>query len=479
MPSLARSEAGCLIVGGGLYSLITAGALLNSGVDADDILIVEGSEFLGGQFQSERVEGDFRLDRGTRILYETGDQRADHFIRTIMDRCSVQVLEGNRKDIGGTIEGGLVNSGSPYPTLRTCSMLEKVKILGEILVRADNSLSISERKIGSLCHYLEKRFGPTARELIHEPIIRQIMGMESRFLSDRLTEILPLDRLVVFSQSVMTDLARSEFMKSRLAFPDQLNLPNLRLSDFRGYYPSLPGIQSFVEIAEDILTEAGVRIMKSTAVDSFSDVANNGVTVLLSSRGESKRFEAIRVRKALLWTSGIHALARCSQLSDSEIPSTSLRRTSIIHLAVPNVSELEDSYYVYNHDSSLQMFRITNYSSYCPNAQSDGWYPITVEAFSVDSESPELVIRRTIAEVSSVLKLRREDVRLLGSENSFVGGIPVPLISDEESWTRITSQIYDRASTILYASGLGSGRPKFLGREIVNDNLKFVDNLMA
>jgi protoporphyrinogen oxidase len=463
-----------VVVGGSLYSLVLVGALLNDGVEPEEILLVESSTHLGGQFRSDLGSNDLLFDKGTRILYETGDLRADSFIKSIVEKCPSKILSGNRKDIGGTVKDGQFNHGSVFPSFRGLTVDQKVRILGEILMCVDKESPPNLRSSVSLSQFLDSQFGTTARELIHEPICRKIFGRESGVLSNRVLEMIPLGRLSGLSHQAMKDLAASEELRSRLAFPNQLELPPVRHDNYSGFYPEKNGIQNFVDTAESLLREAGVEISLGCSVTSISTQQNQPGAITMSLQDSTGDQFTVTSEKQVIWTSGLRALALCAGINPISLPEGPNRKMKSVHFMIRDNTPMGELYYAYCHEPNLNLFRITNYSTYCGFQPNSELVPITAEFFD-DGVTEPIFLNEAIRELCLVMGIQSRDpseVRYVGMSK---GVLPVPDLETENIWSLISAQLAEKFAGGVSSSGLSTGRPKFLGREVVNDLLSQID----
>lgn len=463
-----------VVVGGSLYSLVLVGALLNGGVEPEQILLVESSPDLGGQFRSDLGSNDLLFDKGTRILYETGDLRADSFIKSMVERCPSKILSGNRKDIGGTVKDGQFNHGSVFPSFRGLTVDQQVRILGEILMCVDKKSPADLSSSVSLSQFLDCHFGTTARELIHEPICRKIFGRESGALSNRVLDIIPLGRLFGLSHEAMKDLAGSEELRSRLAFPNQLELPLVRHDNYNGFYPEKNGIQNFVHTAEALLREAGVEILLGCSVTSISIRQNQRSAITISLKDFMGNQFSLTSEKQVIWTSGLRALALCAGIDSISLPEGSNRRMRSVHFMVRDNTPMGELYYAYCHEPNLNLFRLTNYSAYCGFQPNSGLVPITAEFFD-DGAAEPIFLNEAIRELCLVMDIQSRDPNEVQYVGMSKGSLPVPDLETENIWSQISVQLAEKFACGVTSSGLSTGLPKFLGREVVNDLLSQID----
>lgn len=473
--SEVRSHFEVVIVGGSLYSLVLAGALVNSGIRPNEILLVEGSNSLGGQFRSDRCENNLLFDKGTRILYETGDRRADDFIARIVERCESSILSGNKRDIGGVYLSRQLETGSVFPSFRNVSVTQQLQILGEILIRAGRNSREVVKSVSSLSEYLDEQFGPTARELIHETISQHIFRVRSAELSLRALEMLPLSRLSGFDHQSMIDFSKSERLRSRLAFPDQLRLPLIRENNYRGFYPITQGIEKYVVTAGALLREAGVQVLLGHSVNKIQNSPRVTGAVELLLLGVSGQSQTVSASDKVLWTSGPRMLSASAGIDGSLVPPDASRKVSITHMLVNNVDRMGELYYAYNYDPSLSLFRVTNYSAYSQGLRDSNFSPITVERFNDESSEADSleILRRDLGVLLGVNQADGFEIQIVGQSSGF---FPQPRLDVEERWNLITGVIADRFQGSLRFPGLESKVAKFLGRDLVIDLLSQCDH---
>jgi hypothetical protein len=288
--------------------------------------------------------------------------------------------------------------------------------------------------------------------------------------------MLPLSRLSGFGHQSMTDLSNSKRLRSRLAFPDQLKLPLIREDQFRGFYPTIQGIAKYVDAAVAILEQAGVQLLLGHSVAKIENSRARRGTVDLLLAGASGAHRTVSAMNKVIWTSGPRTLAACAELDPSLLPADVSRKISITHLLSSNVDRMGELYYAYNYDSDLSLFRVTNYSAYCPGSRVSGLLPITVESFAdyTKASDPLDVMRRDLSVFLELDSARELEIQIVGDSS---GLLPQPRIDVEERWRNVTRLIANRLQGSLCFPGLNSRVGKFLGRDLVNDLLTQCDQV--
>ena len=72
--------------------------------------------------------------------------------------------------------------------------------------------------------FFQKRFGPLLTKELIEPVIQKLWGRPLNKLHPSSTRIVLMDRLRMFSEETTSDLMKSEFIRSRIAYPNQMKL---------------------------------------------------------------------------------------------------------------------------------------------------------------------------------------------------------------------------------------------------------------
>jgi hypothetical protein len=272
----------------------------------------------------------------------------------------------------------------------------------------------------------------------------------------------------------MMDLSKSEGLRSRLAFPDQLRLPLKRKQEYRGYYPTSPGIERYVDVAETILCEAGVQILVGHAVARIqnSSIKNKKTEIYVTDT--SGNTKAVQVAGKVFWASGSRALAVCAGIDKAQLPAEISRKVALAHLLVSRIDSMGELYYAYNYDPEVSFFRVTNYSAYCKYSQVSGQFPLSVEIFADDDDEVNFQenIERDLRIFLGLNCSKDIGIQLVGRSTGF---FPLPRLDVEERWTSIAQMIADQLHGSLCFPGLGSKSAKFLGRDIVNDLLAQFD----
>jgi phytoene dehydrogenase-like protein len=465
-PASNAIDASFVIVGGGLPSLVLAHLLQLGKSDPRPVLVVEKSEQLGGQFRSETNSSGKTFDLGMHIFYETGLSEIDSVIRDLLPDEEWNFLEGNLRDLAGIFFNGSFQVNSPYPDLRhlvggpgsaaeyffdLCSTLESRGALGE---EGETALEV-----------LTSRFGPLLAQEIHAPILEKLYCTPPSKLHPLAAHLTKMDRVVLFDEHSSMELMKSDEFRKRIAYPSQLNLPDVRTSNYRGVYPKKFGFGALVDLLVSRLKDIGVKFLTDATVTGIHLEEGTRVTGLQVSIGDAVDFVA-RVREGVVWSTDPYSL---SFLLGNLKPTgaRNQRKKYYVHVALYSRPNLGGLYYAYVFDNISDIFRITDYTSYCADASSDGLYPLSVEywpkvgAQTKSVEDEVLQDLQTLGVISS-----RSDVQSV-CISSVPAAFPDPTLENVHALERVFSFISGAGLTNLSVTGPLSKQGVFFLHEVL------------
>ena len=232
-----------VVVGGGLTGLMSALKLRQKYPDGR-ILIIEKSEQIGGKYGSLKYPGGVRFDNGMHVIYESCNPEVDSLYREVMPESEWNIYENNEKDIAGLFFNGHLQNYSHYVDLRTFSSDARAGFIGSLF---ENLKDNREANRSSAMDFLRSQFGGEVVETVHRPLLKMMYGVDPECLDVFATKVTALERVILFDPETMLDLMKSGNLRSRLAFPDQLNLPPIRENTQKALYPKRFGMETFIE----------------------------------------------------------------------------------------------------------------------------------------------------------------------------------------------------------------------------------------
>jgi phytoene dehydrogenase-like protein len=459
-------DASFVIVGGGLPSLVLAHLLQLGKSDPRPVVVVEKSAQLGGQFRSETNSSGKTFDLGMHIYYETGLSDIDSVIRDLLPDEEWNFLEGNLRDLAGIFFNGSLQINSPYPDLRNfaggsgrtaeyfldlCSTLEARGELGE---GGDTAIEV-----------LTSRFGPLIAQEIHAPILEKLYCTLPSKLHPLAAHLTKMDRVVLFDERSSAELMKSDKFRKRIAYPSQLNLPNVRTSSYRGIYPKTFGFGAVVDLLSSRLNDIGVKFLTDATVTGIHLEGGSRVTGLQVSIGEKVNFTT-RVREGVVWSTDPYSL---SFLLGNETPKDirKPRKKYYVHVALHTRPNLGGLYYAYVFDNISDIFRITDYTSYCADASSDGLYPISVEYWPKVGAQMQSLEEEVLQDLQALGVISaRSDVQSV-TISSVPAAFPDPTLESVHSLERIFEFISDAGLANLSVTGPLSRQGVFFLHEVL------------
>jgi protoporphyrinogen oxidase len=361
-------------VGGGLPSLLLA-SLLSKFRPTSPILIIESSNRLGGQFKSIQYPNGELFDQGMHIYYETEISEIDEAFLSILPENEWNYLIGNRKDVAGIFFNGKLQITTPYPDLRDYPHEEKMSYIQSMFETIEES---AKENPTNMSDHLNQHFGPRISQEIFVPILQKLYGLKAVELDPLAFRLTAINRVVLFNEQATEDLMKSEFLRARIGYPDQLNLPNVRKSKGRGLYPKSFGFGNVIDKLIKNLHESGVLFISNTRVKEIIFEDSKIKTVKCNDEIES-HFE---IQNGVIWSADVFSLLKLAGKPAESKIQFGLKKC--VNLLLKNEPKMGDLYYFYNFEELSNIFRVTNYSAYCSDAAKNGTFPICVEYWAKD-----------------------------------------------------------------------------------------------
>jgi protoporphyrinogen oxidase len=407
-----------VFVGGGLPSMMMAYWLKSKNPNFS-VSIIEKSGGLGGQYGSFRYRNGIVFDHGMHLYYETGNPEIDSIITDVLPADLWNIHSGNEKDIAGIYFNGKLQQDTPYPDLRRRS--DRTALLEDLFSR--KRCHYDERAPDSAMDMNEFRFGARISEDVFRGIYEKLFCARYEDLDPRAGGFLALNRVALMDIPEWNGFRDDPWFRERVAYPDQLNLPALRTTDQKAFYPKKYGMFFFIERFRGKLAEKGVECLLEEEIQAIDPVVGD---ILLKS---GKRFKGV---ERIFWGAGLFGLP--SYLDQARNPGISrfrkkpvTRYVNMIFEDRPSVGRL---YYFYCFDRGFRTFRVTDYSNYCPGAVSaSGGFPVSVEIHpEVSDGDPDdtTVMNVALSELKKMNVLTESSMPLFWAVERSAGGFFVP-----------------------------------------------------
>ena len=237
------NEEAYIIAGAGLTGLMAA-LILSKKKLKKKIIIFEKTSSLGGKNQSIIYPNNEIFDFGMHLIYESCNSNVDNLYKEILNEDEWHIYEKNEKDIAGLFFQGKLQEYSHYVDLRSFDETEKKNFIKSFFFNLNKTENLIAK---NALDYLNNQFGEYIVSKIHAPILKRMYGKELKDLDTFAIKATALERIILFDANTMIDLMKSSKIRSRLAFPDQLNLPPIRENSQKALYPKKFGMSNFVK----------------------------------------------------------------------------------------------------------------------------------------------------------------------------------------------------------------------------------------
>lgn len=450
-----------VIVGSGISGLI-AGLLLSK--KGKKVIIVEKDQHVGGLLKSFNY-GDFGFfDYGMHNFLETGIPEIDQSILNLFPLEDWNILEGKKRDIAGAYFNGKIQFNSPYIDIRHFD----AKYLSNLWKHFEQSEINEHEPAKNAEEYIKERFGSELSELTTHIALKKIFQTSPKNLDVAAIHLTPLSRLVISDEDQTLQSYRSEFLRERIAFPEQRNLPLELSSGRRGFYPKQFGIFRVAHALEKEIISNGGTILTSSSIKNISISQNKIDKITIDNKGGIKEIEDVN---SLIWTANIFSLGNVLDYSFKGYKYDQPLKTYVINLLVDTKPKLGDLYYFFCYEQGFKTFRLTNYSAYCSNAIRDGLYPLSLELLIDPSEDMSLTeIKKTAFKELKHFNILEENTSIKFSRaEKLSSGIPMLTINNTISLKSVRNRIKKDQINNLIIAGVSPDENIFFQTEVLKD----------
>lgn len=372
MNAKQNSNRTTVIAGAGLTGLMCA-MKLKLDDPAANIIVIEKAPYAGGMYNSVEYGDGIIFDYGMHVIYESCNTEVDRLYRLVMPENDWNIYHDNEKDIAGLFFNGKLQTYSHYLDLRSLPKQKQDEYLSSII----NSVKKhSQATTKSSLEFLQGQFGESLADQVHAPLLKQLYGYEAEHLDAFMIKATSLDRVILLDAEIVECFLDSPSIRSRLAYPDQLRLPFRRTHDQKALYPKKFGMKYFVERVLHKLHSMDVQIHTSTTIDEVTIDNQYFERLQLRTKNDSTLIVDIN---SIIWTAGIPALSHVLKIDTTDLVFDKGPGVIYVNILLDKPPEMDRLYYFYCYDPHFSTFRVTNYSSYCPDACSAGRYPVCVE----------------------------------------------------------------------------------------------------
>jgi protoporphyrinogen oxidase len=462
------SEKKVVIAGAGMTGMMCA-LKLTEKIPGSRIVIFDKAPLTGGMYNSV-VQGDGKIfDHGMHVIYESCNPEVDELYFKVMPASEWNILEKNRKDIAGAYFRGNLQNYSHYVDLRSFPEVEKTEFIGSLFLNLGKSANNAP---STALGFLRSHFGDCIAEKVHKPLLKSLYSIDPEKLDTFAVKTTALERVVLFDSTTMSDLMKAEAIRSRIAYPDQLNLPPYRTNNQRALYPKKFGMANFIQELQKKLVSCGVRILTNTSLLELVTDGTEIKEVYLS--GSDGGRQNISVEK-MLWTGGWPALAAAFKVNMADLPFQRGIKIVYVNITLDEPPLMDDLYYFYCYDTGYASFRVTSYSNYCPDAAKDGAYPLCVELWPSRLGLAAETLSDDECEQMAIAELRKMGVI---NDTHTVTGIkagsrgsefPLPTVENKTSLAEVKARVNQINLSNIIVAGIMAEDGLFFIPDILND----------
>jgi len=442
-----------IVVGGGIAGILSSLILAKRGCN---VTLIENSSELGGLLSSREHEGFGWFDNGTHILSESGNSEIDSLL--------FQECYGN-----DWIQHQYVSSCSYYSgKISTKKFLDARLLPKAIYENGFNELMSLPENYGPFSN-LEERikatFGNVFAENIFAPVMYKFTGQFLSELSDNAHHLIGIKRLICSTSDESRELkSKSKWHDERLAFHD----PEEGMQDALHFYPKRHGIGLWAESVNMRLQKLGVNVLTNTAIKKIN-IQNSHVNEIVLNNDEVINCDQ------LVWSVPVIFLLKASGIDTVVQKAPSLCKVIIIDMVIDQPLQF-DEFYLTCHDSSLKIFRITNYFALQDRPDNSSQYRLSVEikvppnskinneSIAIDDVLNEMKQMKIVTQNTKVLKNWVMEIKQ---------GFPLPTPDFKNNSERLIKDATDSISNLVLV-GRSTGRTFFM-----NDVIKEVTEVFS
>ncbi len=466
-----------VIAGGGLSALMMARMIRLYRDPAARIIIVEKEDSVGGQYGSYDYGEYGYFDIGMHIYYESCIPEIDDLFTGLLPEEEWHILEGNHKYIQGLFYNGRLQEDTPCVDLRNLPEEQWKRYTADLMlaIRREKDTALPEHP--SAYDVLQRHFGKILADEIFVPVLDKLYLEHPSGLDELATLFTPLTRVALYEADQMLDLMKSEQVRSRIAYPDQLSLPPYRTNPYRGFYPKQFGMFRVMEKLKQVIEAEGTSVLTSS---SISDLALDGERLKsVVIRGKDGNETRVPVQE-LYWAAGLPSLAKALDLEMSDLVYDKKQTEAMyINLLFDKMPEMGKLYYFFCFDKGYRSFRVTQYSNYCPGAAGQRGYPLCVEWWAQPGDSPaeEDILRLVLDELRSFTVINNSHTLKFAKVEKLKGfGFPLPSVRNISNMKTIGDRIRERGISNIIPTGVLSGKNVFFIKEVLIDTYQKVMN---
>ncbi len=365
-----------VVIGGGFSGMVTA-YFASKIFKKDQVILIEKNNFLGGLYNSVSFKNKFFFDHGMHLFYQCKNKVINNFFFKLLKKKNWIILKGVKKDIAGVFYKGNLKTNSPYIDLNHINDKEKSSLMKDIYSNKKFK-TVNYDTTKTLKEYFLKKFGNKITKKFINPIVQKFWGHDSKKIDSVASRLILMDRINLFSEKIMKNLIKINFLRSRLSYPNQLKLPKKYQSNQKyGLYPRKFGMFNVIRKFEKILKKSNIKVFLDTSLDSFFISKNRINKILISKKSGKLKIDNI---SNIFWTVPIFGLIPLLQIKLKNLKFDKNKKQVFVYFLSKERPKMGGNYYFMCFDNNFATFRVTSYFEYCKNSKiSNKYYPLCME----------------------------------------------------------------------------------------------------
>ena len=478
MVNSSNQNKNIVILGGGIPGIFSA--LYLSKLNPEwKIHLIESSNQIGGLYNSFIDDEGGIFDKGMHIIYETCIKEIDEIIRNCLDEDEWLYLKGNYKDIAGVFHNSILEKYSPYMHINSVKKRKLNECLAEFIKTFEKQAPNFKE-----CHnaedFFNKRFGPSLTKELIQPAIQKLWRTNLKKLHPSSTRIVLMDRLRIFSEETTNDLMKSEYIRSRIAYPDQMKLDKKYRNSQRGLYPKNFGMSNLIKGMENNLVNSGINIYKNSSISSI-DLKNKHIKKI-SIKGIDSLIE-LEAIKFLHSTVSSTKLLPLFGIKHKKIELDKSLIQKYLYVLVDTQPEMGQLYYFFSFQKGSRLYRVTNYAAYCPSAirnyKGVKVWPICVELhYKNKNPNNKEILSEGIRELLKT-KVIRSSKSIIFSRVESAGGFPLLTIKNCSYLQESDSLLESLKLKNLLIAGQAPDKGIFFLHDILKNIYRVLNNQLS
>ena len=475
MLTSSNSQKNIVILGGGIPGIFSA-LYLSKLKPECNIYLIESDEKIGGLYNSFEDRDGGIFDKGMHLIYETCIPEIDDVIRNCLPEDDWIYLAGNKKDIAGVFHDNYLEKKSPYMHINSIKN-KRLKICIADFFQTIEKQAPNFRDCISAEDFFKNRFGYSLTKEIIEPVINKLWRMPLNKLHPSSTRIVLMDRLRMFSEETTSDLMKSEYMRSRIAYPDQMKLNKKYRNSQKGLYPKMFGMSNLIRGMELKLKMAKINILKNSIISSIEIEKNQIKKVKINKDNSLIDIPSIELLHSTISSSKLLPLFGKTQ---EKVNLDKSLVQKYLYLLLDSPPEMGGIYYFHSFQKDTKIYRVTNYSSYCPSATRNfrgkkAW-PICIE-LHYKNKSPN--IKKIISDgIHDLLKMKiiKSSESIIFTKVESAGGFPLLTLKNCAYLKETNNLLENLDLENLLIAGQAPDKGIFFLHDILENIFKLINN---